>query len=289
MLKSLIAAALGAALMAGPAAAETARINGLEMYYEVHGEGPPLVLIHGAYMNIENNWGALIPTLAKTHKVIAMELQAHGRTTDRDTPITYENMADDVAGLMDYLGIEKAAVFGYSMGATTGIRLAMDHPEKVERLVAASGAINYDAYPEGFYDMISSLTPEMFEGPWTDEYKRLSPNPDGFPNLMAKLKALDLDRFAWDEAEFARIDVPVLLIFGDADVTSMQHAARMYDLLGGNHDGDSNGLSTAQLAVLPGTPHTGVVFNPANIEYLKAMVPVFLAQQLPQPPMTPGT
>src|SRR5690349_16631135 len=116
MLKSLIAAALGAALMVAPAAAETAEINGLEMYYEVHGDGPPLVLIHGAYMNIDNNWGALIPTFAETHQVVVMELQAHGRTTDRDTPLTYENMAADVVALMDDLGIDKAAIFGYSMG-----------------------------------------------------------------------------------------------------------------------------------------------------------------------------
>ena len=139
MLKSLIAAALGAALMVTPAAAETAQINGLEMYYEVHGDGPPLVLLHGAYMSIDSNWDALIPTFAETHKVIAVELQAHGHTSDRDTPITYEGMSEDVAALLDHLEIDKAAVFGYSMGASVGIRLAMDHPEKVERLIVASG------------------------------------------------------------------------------------------------------------------------------------------------------
>jgi pimeloyl-ACP methyl ester carboxylesterase len=191
---------------------------------------------------------------------------------------------------MDHLGIGKAAVFGYSMGAGAAIRLTMDYPARVERLVAASGSINYDSLPPYFYDMIKGMTPEMFEGtPFIEEYNKYAPDPNGFPNLMAKLKALDLDRFAWNEEQFAAIDVPTLLIFGDADVVSMEHAVKMFKLLGGHQDGDSNGLPLVQLAVLPGTPHTGVVFNPQNIEYLKMMVPVFLGQELPQPPMMPGT
>ena len=286
MIKStLTALILGAALIATPAAAETAQINGLEMYYEVHGDGPPLVLLHGAYMSIDTNWDALIPTFAETHKVIAVELQAHGHTSDRDTPITYEGMSEDVAALLDHLEIDKAAIFGYSMGASVGIRLAMDHPEKVERLIVASGGINYDAYPDGFYEMIETITPEMMAGsPFEEEYKRLSPNPDGFPTLVEKLKALDLDRFAWDEEAFAAIDVPTLLVFGDADVVEIDHITKLFTLLGGHSNGDMQGLPLVQLAVLPGTSHINVIFNPANIEYLKAMVPTFLAQELPAPP-----
>ena len=286
MIKStLTALILGAAMIATPAAAETAQINGLEMYYEVHGDGPPLVLLHGAYMSIDTNWDALIPTFAETHKVIAVELQAHGHTSDRDTPITYEGMSEDVAALLDHLEIDKAAIFGYSMGASVGIRLAMDHPEKVERLIVASGGINYDAYPDGFYEMIETITPEMMAGsPFEEEYKRLSPNPDGFPTLVEKLKALDLDRFAWDEEAFAAIDVPTLLVFGDADVVEIDHITKLFTLLGGHSNGDMQGLPLVQLAVLPGTSHINVIFNPANIEYLKAMVPTFLAQELPAPP-----
>lgn len=287
MLKSLMAAALGAALMVAPAAAETAQINGLEMYYEVYGDesNPPLVLLHGAYMSIDSNWDALIPTLAETHRVIAVELQAHGRTSDRDTPITYEGMSEDVAALLDHLKIDKAAIFGYSMGASVGIRLAMDHPEKVDRLIVASGGINYDAYPDGFYEMIERITPEMMAGsPFEAEYKKLSPNPDGFPTLVEKLRALDLDRFAWDEEAFAAIDVPTLLVFGDADVVEMDHITKLFTLLGGHSNGDVQGLPLVQLAVFPGTSHINVIFNPANIEYLKTMVPAFLAQELPAPP-----
>lgn len=262
-----------------------APINGLEMYYEVHGEGDPLVLLHGAYMSIPSNWDGLMPTLAQDHKVIAVELQNHGRTSDRDTPITYEGMADDVAALLDYLKIEKAAVFGYSMGAGVAIRVAMQHPDKVTRIVAASGSISYDALPEGFADMVRTITPELFENtPFAAEYKRLSKTPENFPILVEKLKQLDLTPFSWSEAEFAKIDVPSLLIFGDADVVKVEHIAKMHQLLGGLTDGDTNGLPKTQLLVLPGTSHINVFFNPANVEIMKAVVPTFLKQALPAKP-----
>ena len=298
MLKSLAAAAFGLALLFTPAiaqeqpqmptpdVAETVPINGLDMYYETYGDGPPLVLLHGAYMSIPSNWAMLIPTYAQTHKVIAVELQAHGRTSDADRPIRYETMADDVAALLDHLGIEKAAVFGYSMGAGVAIRLAMQHPDKVDRLIAASGATTYDAYPDDFEAMIASMTPETFAGsPMEEEYKRLSPNPDGFANLFEKLKDLDLQHYDWGDEHFARIAVPTLLIFGDTDVVKLDHAIKLHALLGGHTNGDMLGLPKVQLAVLPGTSHIGVMYNPINVEILKAIVPGFLAQELPAPPM----
>lgn len=267
---------------------QTAPINGLEMYYEIHGSGEPLVLIHGAYMSIRSNWAALIPTFAETHQVIAVELQSHGHTTDRDTPITYEAMADDVAALLDHLGIEKAAIFGYSMGAGVAIRLAMQHPEKVSRLIAASGSISYDGLPDDFYDMISQISPEFFAGtPLETEFVELNPDKDGFPNLVEKLKALDMDRFAWSPEEFARIDVPTFLIFGDADVIKMEHVTEMYRLLGGITNGDTHGLPKVQLMVLPATTHIGVFYSPTNIEILKRAVPEFLAAELPRAPQMP--
>lgn len=293
MLKQLLAAAaLGLALASAPALAleptsgATAEINGLSMYYEVHGEtGEPLVLIHGAYMTIPSNWDALIPTLSKTHQVIVMELQNHGRTSDRDTPITYEGMADDVAALLDHLEVEKAALFGYSMGGGVAIRVAMQYPEKVSRIVVASAPIAYEAFPDDFYAMIESFTPEMMLGsPFDEEHTKLGKTEEEFVALFEKLRALDLDRFAWDEAEFARISVPSLLIFGDADVIEIDHIAKMHTLLGGIVNGDGNGLPKTQLMVLPGTSHINVFFNPQNLEYMKIAVPAFLAQELPQPP-----
>lgn len=290
-MKTMLAAAtaliLGSIIM--PAIAEDtsgyAPINGLEMYYEIHGEGEPLVLLHGAYMSIPSNWDALMPTLSKDHKVIALELQNHGRTSDRDTPITYEGMADDVAALLDYLKVDKAALFGYSMGAGVAIRVAMQHPDKVTRLIAASGSISYDALPDGFADMVKTITPKMFDNtPFSAEYKRLSKTPENFPVLVEKLKQLDLTDFSWSEADFAKINVPSLLIFGDADVIKIDHIAKMHKLLGGITDGDTNGLPKTQLLVLPGTSHINVFFNPANVEIMKAVVPTFLKQELPAKP-----
>jgi pimeloyl-ACP methyl ester carboxylesterase len=289
-MKTMLFAA--AAMMLGsvmPAFAEDssgyAPINGLDMYYEIHGEGDPLVLIHGAYMSIPSNWDALLPTLSKDHKVIAVELQNHGRTSDRDGPITYEGMADDVAALLDYLKVDKAALFGYSMGAGVAIRVAMQHPDKVSRLVAASGSISYDALPDGFAEMIKTITPEMFENtPFSAEYKRLSKTPENFPMLVEKLKQLDLTPFTWSDEDFAKINVPSLLIFGDADVIKIDHIAKMHKLLGGITDGDTNGLPKTQLLVLPGTSHINVFFNPQNIEIMKIVVPTFLEQELPAKP-----
>jgi pimeloyl-ACP methyl ester carboxylesterase len=146
MLRTLLVAL--ALLICGPAIAQAqpvghrVEVNGMQMYYEVSGAGDPLIVLHGAYMNIPA-MGAIIPKLAQTRKVYALELQGHGRTTDIDRPITYPNLADDVAAFMDAAGIEKADVFGYSMGAATGLQLAIRHPTKVNRLVAASAA--YDA------------------------------------------------------------------------------------------------------------------------------------------------
>lgn len=299
MLKSILAAALaGLSLLLTPAiaqeapqlpdpvAAETVPINGLDMYYEIHGDGPPLVLLHGAYMSIPSNWAMLLPVYAEKYKVIAVELQAHGRTSDAERPIRYETMADDVAALLDHLRIGKASVFGYSMGAGVAIRLAMQHPDKVDRLIAASGATTYDAYPDDFEAMIGSMTPETFAGsPMEEEYKRLSPNPDGFANLFEKLKDLDLQHYDWGDENFAKITAPTLLIFGDADVVELEHAVKLHQLLGGHMNGDMLGLPKVQLAVLPGTSHIGVMYNPINVEILKAIVPGFLARELPAPPM----
>ncbi|MDL5503360.1 MAG: alpha/beta hydrolase, partial [Candidatus Methanoperedens sp.] len=136
-------------------------VNGMQMYYEVSGEGDPLVVLHGAYMNILT-MGEIIPELAKTHKVYALEFQGHGRTTDIDRPITYPNLADDVAAFMDAVGLAKADVFGYSMGAGAGLQLAIRHPEKVNKLVAASIAFDAEGWQPEFKAFIPQMTVEMF-------------------------------------------------------------------------------------------------------------------------------
>src|SRR5262249_39168891 len=155
------------------------------------GSGDPLIVLHGAYMNIPS-MGPIIPKLAGTHRVYALELQGHGRTTDIDRPITYPSLADDVAAFMDAVGIPKADGFGYSMGAATGLQFAIRHPDKLNKLVAASASFDAEGWQPAFRDFIPKMTVEMFTGmPFAAEYRKLAANPDGFPELVRKLIALE--------------------------------------------------------------------------------------------------
>src|SRR5688500_15235626 len=173
------------------------QVNGMQMYYEVSGDGDPLVVLHGAYMNIPS-MGAIIPKLAETHKVYAVELQGHGRTTDIDRPITYPNLADDVAAFMDAVGLKKADVLGYSMGAAA-LQLAIRHPGKVNKLIAASVAYDADGWQPEFKTFIPKMTVEMFLGmPFAEKFRKLSANPDGFPELVKKLIALEHEPMTWE-------------------------------------------------------------------------------------------
>jgi pimeloyl-ACP methyl ester carboxylesterase len=254
-------------------------VNGMRMYYEVSGAGDPLIVLHGAYMNIPS-MGAIIPTLAQTHKVYAVELQGHGRTTDINRPITYQNLADDVAGFMDAVGLTKADVFGYSMGAIAGLQLAIRHPQKVNRLVAASVAYDAKGWQPEFQAAIPQLNVEMILGmPFAAEYRKLAPNPDGFPALAEKLIALEKEPMAW-EAEVRALKTPVLIITSDADVATLEHSVAMFRLLGGGIMGDmGKPLPASRLAVLPATSHTAVITQPV---LLHAFIEPFLKGQTPK-------
>jgi pimeloyl-ACP methyl ester carboxylesterase len=225
------------------------------MYHEVHGDGPPVVLLHGAYMHAEH-MAPLAAALAPSRRVVVPEMQNHGRTADVDRPITYEQMADDTAALIDQLGLGRPDVVGYSMGAGIGLQLAIRHPGALRRLVAASGSYAYEGMHPAAIEMFPSLGIEMFEGtPMELDYRRLAPNPDDFPVLFEKLKTLDTTPFAWPEEDVRGIAAPTLLIFGDSDVVTLEHATALFRLLGGGVMGDLAGLPASQLAVLPGTTH----------------------------------
>jgi pimeloyl-ACP methyl ester carboxylesterase len=283
MLRSLFIA--GAIALAGPAFAQSTpvgnrvNVNGMEMYYEVSGEGDPLIVLHGAYMNIPT-MGEIVPRLAETRKVYALEMQGHGRTTDIDRPITYQNLADDVATFMDAVGVERADVFGYSMGAIAGLQLAIRHPEKVDRLVFASGAYDIEGWQPAFRDFIPQMTVEMIVAmPFAEDYKKLAANPDGFPALAEKLIALEKEPMAW-EAEVKTIDAPVLIIAGDADVATLEHSVAMFRLLGGGVMGDmGTPLPASRLAVMPATSHTAVISQP---DLLMAFIAPFLKGETPK-------
>lgn len=267
-----------------------AEVNGVNMYYEIHGTGKPLVVLHGAYMTIDA-MGEIVPALAETRRVIAVELQGHGRTADIDRPITYEHMADDVAALLRHLEIEMADIFGYSMGGAAAIQVTIRHPDVVRKLVVASASYTSDgAHPE-MLEMIPSITPEAFAGsPLEEDYLRTAPNPEDFPTLVAKLKQLDMEPFAWPQEDIRGISAPTLLIIGDSDVVRLEHAVELFRLLGGGVMGDLAGLPKSQLAVLPGTSH----FIPPGsgmldrADWLLSMIPPFLDAPMPEAASTGG-
>jgi pimeloyl-ACP methyl ester carboxylesterase len=283
MIRTALAAAV--LLVASPAFAQTepagarVAVNGMQMYYETSGEGDPLIVLHGAYMNIPT-MGAIIPKLAETRKVYALEFQGHGRTTDIDRPITYPNLADDVAAFMDAVGLGKADVFGYSMGAGAGLQLAVRHPEKVNRLVAASVAYDVEGWQPAFRDFIPQMTVEMLaDMPFEEDYRKLAANPDGFPALAEKLIQLEKEPMAW-EADVKALKLPVLIITGDADVVTLEHSVALFRLLGGGIMGDmGQPLPASRLAVLPATSHTAVITQPAP---LHALIEPFLKGETPK-------
>ncbi|MEA2514663.1 MAG: hypothetical protein QOF33_2862 [Thermomicrobiales bacterium] len=250
-----------------------APVNGLNMYYEIHGTGRPLVLLHGAFMTIDG-FGTILSGLAETRQVIAVEQQAHGHTGDIDRPLTYEQMADDTAALLRHLGIEQADVVGYSMGGGIALQVAIRHRDLVRKLVVASATFNSSGmYPEAFV-AIESITPGLFAGsPWLEAYHRVAPNPDDFSTLVAKVKRLDLELQDWPPEDIRAIAAPAFVIIGDSDGTRPEHAVEMFRLLGGGVMGDLAGLPRSQLAVLPATTHVGLI---DRADWLLSMIPAFL-------------
>ena len=254
-------------------------VNGMRMYYEVSGKGEPLIVLHGAYMNIPS-MGAIIPKLAETHRVYALEFQGHGRTTDIDRPITYPNLADDVAAFMDAVGVKQADVFGYSMGAAAGLQLAIRHPAKVRKLAAASVAYDAEGWQPAFREFIPQMKVEMLlEMPFAKEYPKLAANPNGFRGLAEKLIALEKEPMAW-EAEVKQLKTPVLIVTGDADVATLEHSVALFRLLGGGGMGDmGKPLPASRLAVLPATSHTAVITQTA---LLHVVIEPFLKGETPK-------
>jgi len=232
-----------------------APLDDLSMYYEIHGEGRPLILLHGAYMTIDM-MGPILPGLAKNRQVVAVEQQGHGHTADVDRPLTYEQMADDTAALVRHLEIDNADVVGYSMGGGIALQLAIRHPALVRKLVLASTSFASDGMHAVALEMIPSITPELFAGsPIEEAYLRTAPSPGNFPKLVEKLKQLDTTPFTWPEQEIRAITAPTLIVLGDSDGIRLEHAVELFGLLGGGVMGDLAGLPESQLSpCFPGPP-----------------------------------
>src|SRR5947209_1108943 len=235
-----------------------ARVNGLDLYYELHGNGQPLVVLPGAFWTIEAI-GELVAQLATTRRVIAVELQGHGHTADIDRPLSFESMADDIAALITSLGLEQADLFGYSLGGAVALQTAIRHPEVVRKLALASTAFKRDGWYSEDLAAMSAISAEGFAGtPIHDAYLRTSPKPEAWPTFVAKVRQLVTSDYDWT-AGVAALKTPTLILVGDADGLRLTHMVEFFGLLGGGKaDGDLAGrLPRSSLAVLPATTHMG--------------------------------
>jgi pimeloyl-ACP methyl ester carboxylesterase len=236
-----------------------AEVNGLRMYYEVHGAGRPLVLLHGSLMTIDL-MGDYVTQLASARQVVAVELQAHGRTRDINRPLRYELMADDIAALVEHLGLAQADVFGYSTGAAVALQLGMRHPARVRRIVAASVSYRSDGlHPQfGADAAVATMLAELENSVYHQAYLAVAPDTSAWPGLVEKVLELDAQPQDWPADDIASIAAPVMLIAADNDIVRLEHTVDLYHLLGGGVPGDLHGLPSSWLAVVPGTTHAGM-------------------------------
>ncbi len=213
------------------------------MYYEIHGSGQPLVLIHGGGSTLHTSFGRILPLLAKTRQVIGVELQSHGHTSNRSTPETFEQDADDVAELLKQLNITSADVFGFSNGGNTAMRLAMRHPGRVRKLIIASAFYKREGMYPGFWDFMKNADISHMPQVYKDEYLRINPGNEAGLQSMHDNDMRRMQNFKdWDDADLQSIKAPALVIVGDRDVMRVEHAVAMHRL-----------IANSRLAVLPAT------------------------------------
>jgi pimeloyl-ACP methyl ester carboxylesterase len=246
-----------------------ADVNGIKLYYETHGSGRPLILLHGGLGSGEM-FGPTLPALAANHQVIAPDLQAHGRTADIDRPIDIRLMADDIAALIDHLGLEKPDLIGYSLGGGVAFFVASKYPEKIGKLVMASAHIRRDAIPPEMLaqqEQVSAAAAEfMKDTPMWELYNRVAPRPEDFGRLLDKIGESMAKDFDFAE-ELRGIQVPTLIMAADADMAPPSHYVEMFKLLdGGLRDGGWMGEGRPKgghaLAILPGLTHYNLAVSP---------------------------
>jgi len=234
-----------------------ALVNGLQVYYEIHGSGgTPLLLLHGGLFNIDLQFGNVLPALAQTRQVIAVDLQGHGRTGDIDRPLTSAYLASDVVGLLQHLGAPQVDVFGFSVGGGVALYLAIKHPGLLRKLIVSSASFHPNGDRSENAEAVGELTVDMIAGtPMEQDYLAKSPNPHQLQDLLHKLGTFDEGFTGWSDAEIKGIAAPTLITVGDCDMVTLEHAVRFLRLRGGDVNGDFVGVPASQLAVFPGTTH----------------------------------
>ena len=248
---------------------ERAAVNGIELYYETHGTGRPLVLLHGGLGSGEM-FGPILPALSDHHQVVTVDLQAHGRTADIDRPFDLGSMADDIGALIDHLELERPDVVGYSLGGGVALHTAARVPDKVRRLVTVSANLRRDAiYPEMFEQQgqVSAAAEEFMVGtPMHELYQRVAPRPQDFGRLLDKIGAFMAKDFDFTD-ELLALRVPTLVVCADADMAPPSHYVEVFGLLDGGHrdggwTGEGRPTGGHALAIIPGTTHYDVGVSP---------------------------
>ncbi|MBL7697471.1 MAG: alpha/beta hydrolase [Chitinophagaceae bacterium] len=238
-----------------------ALVNNLNLYHEIHGDGEPLVLLHGGGSTIQTSFGVILPMLAKHHKVIAVELQAHGHTKDRDTPESFEQDAADVTGLLSFLKIDKADVLGFSNGAQTALQLAIAYPQLLSKMVFISGFYKREGAFKGFFDGFPGATLDNMPVIYQEAYLAIEGNDSTGLQRMFEQDRQRMEHFkGWTDAQVASVKAPTLIISGDRDVATPEHLAEMVRTLPG-----------ARLMVLPAI-HGSFIGEAMTPEYDTSLV-----------------
>lgn len=253
-----------------PLSSGYAPVNGLKVYYEVYGEGKPIVLLHGAFMTIGTNWGELIPELSKTRKVIAVELQGHGHTPFSERKLSFPALASDVEGVMNYLKVDSADVAAFSMGGYVAYQLAIQSPKKVKKLVIISSTYKSSGWQPEITNAFKAMKPELFENsPMQAAYDAVAPDKTKWTKFLEQMIAFAGVPFNLGEANIAKITSPVLTIAGDNDGLDKIELIKTYQLHGGAVCADFGAMPKSQLAIVPSQGHVSLMMQTTTIlQYL---------------------
>jgi pimeloyl-ACP methyl ester carboxylesterase len=237
-----------------------APVNGIKVYYEVYGEGRPIVLLHGAYMTIDMNWGQLIPELSKTRKVIAIELQGHGHTPFSNRILSRATLASDVEGVMEYLKIDSADVVGYSFGGSVAYQFAIQSPKRLRKLVIISASYKSSGWLPEVNNFFKGRKPEQFTNtPLQTAYDAVAPDKTKWTKFLEQMMALGREPYNMGDTNIAKITSPVLLIAGDNDGLDKIELIKTYQLLGGAVSADLGTMPKSQLAIVPSQGHRSLM------------------------------
>jgi len=243
-----------------------APVNGIKVYYEVYGEGSPIVLLHGAFLTIDMNWGQLIPELSKNRKVIAIEMQGHGHTEYSDRKLSYSTLAHDVEGVMDYLKIDSADVAGYSMGGAVAYHFAIQSPKRLKKLVIISATYNSTGWLPVITTAFKSFKPEFFSNsPMKTAYDAVAPDKTKWTKFLEHMFAFASEPFNAGDSNISKITAPVLIISGDNDGLDKIELMKTYKMFGGGVSADMKPMPKSQLAIVPSQSHVSLMMQTTTI------------------------